>query len=56
MGGIGRGRAREQRRKEKEKEKERREVRGSVQPIPPTEKQLIAKGLDVSQHKKCKGA
>lgn len=54
MGGIGRGRAREQRRKEKEKE--RREVRGSVQPIPPTEKQLIAKGLDVSQHKKCKGA
>lgn len=54
MGGIWRGRAREQRRKEKEKE--RREVRGSVQPIPPKEKQLIAKGLDVSQHKKCKGA
>lgn len=49
MGGEGTG---DKEQEKKERRDKRREVRGSVQPIPQIEKQLSTTSLDVSQHKK----
>ena len=49
MGGEGTG---DKEQGKKERRDKRREVRGSVKPIPPTEKQLSTTSLVVSQHKK----